>query len=147
VREADEEEVLEEGEAEGGVEEEAQEVGEGGVADAVVGPGAVVVHFGDASFTLFTVVGSRWFRGIALSTPFPALPCDIQTCLFARCIAMSISLFGTWLFLHTPVLGYGPGINENTLRIRNPYQDQNHIRHDEFILRERSGFQLRQQPL
>jgi len=95
VREANEEEVLEEGEAEGGVEEEAQEVGESGVADAVVGPGAVVVHFGDASFTLLAMMRSRRLRGIALPTPFPALPCDIQTCLFARCIAMFISLFST----------------------------------------------------
>ena len=46
---AGEEEVFEPGEAGRGVEEEAEEVGEGGVGDAVGGPGAVVVHFGDAS--------------------------------------------------------------------------------------------------
>ena len=40
---------LEEGEACGCGEEEAEEVREGGVGDAVGGPGAVVVHFGDAS--------------------------------------------------------------------------------------------------
>ncbi len=47
--EAGEEEGLEERESEGGVEEEAEEVREGSVTDAVVGPGAVVVHFGYAS--------------------------------------------------------------------------------------------------
>lgn len=49
VVEAGDEKFLEEGEAEGGGEEEAEEVGKCGVRDAVCGPGAVVVHFGDAS--------------------------------------------------------------------------------------------------
>jgi len=49
VREPREEEGLQEREPEGRVEEEAQEVRECGVADAVVGPGAMVIHFGYAS--------------------------------------------------------------------------------------------------
>jgi hypothetical protein len=49
MRDSGEEEELQEGEARGGVKEEAEKVWEGGVGDAVCGPGAVVVHFGDAS--------------------------------------------------------------------------------------------------
>lgn len=41
--------VGEHGHAEDGVEDEAEEMREGGVRDAVLGPGTVVVHFGDAS--------------------------------------------------------------------------------------------------
>ena len=51
--ETGDEERLEEGEAGGGVEEEAEEVGEGGGRDAVVCPGAVMVHFWDAPTLLF----------------------------------------------------------------------------------------------
>lgn len=53
--EADEEEVLKEGETEGGVEEKAYEVRERGVADTIVGPGAMVVHFGYASGRLVSL--------------------------------------------------------------------------------------------
>lgn len=63
VEEAGEVVGLEEGEARGGGEEEAQEVREGGVRDAVGGPGAVVVHFGDASggfVSVCVLINSRW---------------------------------------------------------------------------------------
>lgn len=48
-----------------GVEEEAEEVREGGERDTVVGPGAVVVHTGDAAGAVAAVVGSGRFKSLA----------------------------------------------------------------------------------
>ena len=63
VEEAGEVVGLEKGEAGGGGEEEAQEVREGGVRDAVGGPGAVVVHFGNTSrgfVSIWIFFKSKW---------------------------------------------------------------------------------------
>ena len=51
--ETGDEKGLEEGETDGGVEEKAEEVGEGGGGDAVVCPRAVMVHFWDAPRSFF----------------------------------------------------------------------------------------------
>lgn len=60
---------VEVGEGDVCVEEEAEEVRERLEGDAVGGPGAVVVHFGDAGAAVAAVVCAKGFRGCAFLAP------------------------------------------------------------------------------
>lgn len=64
-----EEDDVEVGEGDVGVEEEAEEMWESLEGDAVGGPGTVVVHFGDAGAAVAAVVGAEGFRGCAFLAP------------------------------------------------------------------------------
>lgn len=64
-----EEDDVEVGEGHVGVEEESEEMRERLEGDAVGGPGAVVVHFGDAGAAVAAMVCAEWFWGCAFLAP------------------------------------------------------------------------------
>lgn len=64
-----EEDDVEVGKGDVCIEKEAEEMRKGLEGDAVGGPRAVVVHFGDAGATVAAVVGAEGFRGGAFLAP------------------------------------------------------------------------------
>jgi len=89
-----------------GVEDKAEEVGEGGVGDAICGPGAMMVHFGNASSTLSAMMRSWGLQSFAFLTPSHPLP-QFHTTTFI----LSIIFTTSHIILHFPNPSFRPWIN------------------------------------
>lgn len=92
--------------------------------DAVGGPGAVVVHFGDAAFAGFAVVGAGRFGGIAFPTPFSGSWWDFLQFFIGYCCFL----------LRGPVFGDGAWIHKDASGVGNEDENEDDVGEDEFVL-------------